>query len=273
MPLITVHGTSLYYEDTGGDGEPVLFLHGFLFDGRQFEAQISALRGRYRCVALDFRGQGRSAASPGGYQIEQLTADVLAAIRQLGLGPLHLAGLSMGGFAGLRIAARHPGLLKSLTLLNTSAGPHNPAKVVSHLALTAVGRVAGVSVPLVVSRVEAELYGAPFRGDPAHDAQRQQWRQRWAQADRAALAKTMMGIALRPGVRDELADIKMPVLIIAGGADTSLPPALSRQMHSLIAGSRLVELPGVGHSSPIEAPDAVTKALTEFLATAGGGSQ
>jgi 3-oxoadipate enol-lactonase len=48
MPLITVHGTSLYYEDTGGDGEPVLLLHGFLFDGRQFEAQIAALRGSYR---------------------------------------------------------------------------------------------------------------------------------------------------------------------------------------------------------------------------------
>jgi 3-oxoadipate enol-lactonase len=273
MPQITVHGTSLYYEDTGGDGEPVLFLHGFLFDGRQFEAQIAALRDSYRCVALDFRGQGRSAAPSRGYQIEQLTADVLAAIRELDLGPLHLAGLSMGGFAGLRIAARHPGLLRSLTLLNTSASPHNPAKVISHLALTAVGRVAGVSVPLVVSRVEAELYGAPFLVDPAHDAQRQEWRQRWARADRAALAKTMLGIAFRPGVLDELADIKIPVLIIAGAADVSLPPAQSRQMHSLIPGSRLVELPGVGHSSVIEDPGGVTKALTEFLAGAGGGSR
>ena len=273
MPKITVHGASLYYEDTGGDGEPVLFLHGFLFDGRQFEAQIAALRDSHRCVALDFRGQGRSADSPGGYQIEQLTADVLAVIRELELGPLHLAGLSMGGFVGLRIAARHPGLLRSLTLLKTSAGPHNPAKVLSHLLLTAVGRIAGVSLPLVVSRVEAELYGAPFRDEPAHDAQRLEWRERWAHADRAALAKTMLGIAFRPSVRDELADIKIPVLIIAGGADVSLPPAQSRQMHSLIPGSRLVELPGVGHSSPIEDPGAVTNALTGFLTEAGGGNR
>jgi 3-oxoadipate enol-lactonase len=197
---------------------------------------------------------------------------VLAVIRELGLAPLHLAGLSMGGFAGLRIAARHPGLLKSLTLLNTSASAHTPGKVLSHLVLTAVGRVAGVSLPLVVSRVEAEMYGAPFLSDPANDAQRQQWRQRWAQADRAALAKTMLGIAFRPGVRDELADIKIPVLIIAGGADVSLPPAQSRLIHSLIPRSRLVDLPGVGHSSPVEDPAGVTKALSEFLATAGGGS-
>jgi 3-oxoadipate enol-lactonase len=273
MPLITVHGTGLYYEDTGGDGEPVLFLHGFLFDGRQFEAQIAALRGSHRCVTLDFRGQGRSAASPGGYQIEQLTADVVAVIRELGLAPLHLAGLSMGGFAGLRIAGRHPGLLRSLTLLNTSASAHAPGKVLPHLVLTAVGRVTGVSLRPVVSRVEAELYGAPFLSDPARDAERQQWRQRWARADRAALAKTMLGIAFRPGVRDELAGIKVPVLIIAGGADTSLPPAQSRLIHSLIPGSRLVELPGVGHSSPIEDPAGVTKALTEFLAAAADGSQ
>ena len=46
MPVIRVHGADLYYEDTGGSGEPVLFLHGFLFDGRQYEAQSAALRGR-----------------------------------------------------------------------------------------------------------------------------------------------------------------------------------------------------------------------------------
>ena len=81
MPVIRVHGADLHYEDTGGTGEPVLFLHGFLFDGRQYEAQVAALRDQYRCLTLDFRGQGRSAASRGGYQTEQLTADVLAAGR------------------------------------------------------------------------------------------------------------------------------------------------------------------------------------------------
>ena len=80
----------------------------------------------------------------------------------------------------------------------------------------------------------------------------------------------MLGIVLRPDVRDELGDIRAPTLIIAGASDTSLPPRFSREMHSLIAGSQLVELPGIGHSSPIEDPDGVTRALLEFLATHPG---
>jgi pimeloyl-ACP methyl ester carboxylesterase len=270
MPVIRVHGTHLHYEDTGGSGEPVLFLHGFLFDGRQYEAQVAALGNQYRCLTLDFRGQGRSAASPGGYQTEQLTADVLAVIRALGIAPVHLAGLSMGGFAAMRIAARQPAAVRSLILLNTSAAAHPRGKVPGHLALTAVGRVAGVSGRLLTSRIEAEMYGPAFRGDPAGASQREAWNRRWARADRPALAKTMLGIMLRPDVRGELGDIRAPTLIIAGGADTSLPPRFSHEMHSLIAGSQLVELPGTGHSSPIEDPDGVTMALREFLAAYPG---
>ncbi len=270
MPVIRVHGTDLHYEDTGGSGEPVLFLHGFLFDGRQYEAQVAALRDQYRCLTLDFRGQGRSAAPPGGYQTEQLTADVLAVIRALGVAPVHLAGLSMGGFAAMRIAARQPAAVRSLILLNTSAAAHPRSKVPGHLALTGVGRVAGVSGRLLTSRIEAEMYGPAFRGDPAGASQREAWNRRWARADRPALAKTMLGIMLRPDIRGELGDIRAPTLIIAGGADTSLPPRFSHEMHSLIAGSQLVELPGTGHSSPIEDPDGVTRALREFLAAHPG---
>jgi pimeloyl-ACP methyl ester carboxylesterase len=270
MPVIRVHGTDLHYDDTGGSGEPVLFLHGFLFDGRQYDAQVAALRDQYRCLTLDFRGQGRSAASRGGYQTEQLTADVLAVIRTLGIAPVHLAGLSMGGFAALRIAAREPAAVRSLTLLNTSAAAHPRGKVPGHLALTAVGRVAGLSGRLLTSRIEAEMYGAAFRDDPGRAGQREVWRQRWARADRPAVAQTMLGIVLRPDVRAELGDIRAPTLIIAGAADTSLPPRFSREMQSLIAGSELVELPGAGHSSPIEDPDGVTRALREFLAAHPG---
>ncbi|HEY5354217.1 MAG TPA: alpha/beta hydrolase [Streptosporangiaceae bacterium] len=270
MPVIRVHGTDLHYADTGGSGEPVLFLHGFLFDGRQFDAQVAALRDQYRCLTLDFRGQGRSASSPGGYQTEQLTADVLAVIRALGIAPVHLAGLSMGGFAAMRIAAREPAVVRSLILLNTSAAAHPRAKVPGHLALTAVGRLAGLSGRLLTSRIEAEMYGAAFRGDPGRAGQREIWSQRWARADRAAVAKTMLGIVLRPDIRAELGDIRAPTLIIAGAADTSLPPRFSREMQSLIAGSQLVELPGAGHSSPVEDPDGVTRALREFLAARSG---
>jgi 3-oxoadipate enol-lactonase len=260
-----VRGADLFVEDSSGRGEPILFLHGFLFDGRQFDAQVDALRARYRCVTLDFRGQGRSSSARGGYQIEQHTADVLAVIRRLDIAPVHLVGVSMGGFVGLRIAAREPGLLRALMLLNTSAAAHARTKVPKQLALAAVARFAGFSLPVIRSGIEAEMYGEAFRTDPMRAPEREVWRQRWALADRRTLVRTLLGIMVRPDVRDELGEVTVPTLVIAGGADVSLPARYSREIHSLIAGSRYVELPDIGHSSPVEDPSGVAHALSQFL--------
>jgi 3-oxoadipate enol-lactonase len=263
--LASVHGADLFVQDTGGPGEPVLFLHGFLFDGRMYDAQIAALRDTFRCVTVDFRGQGRSTSARGGYQMEQHTADVLAVLRRLELAPVHVVGLSMGGFVGLRLAARQPQLLRSLTLLNSSAAAHPRSKLPRQLALAAVARVAGLSPSFVLAGVEEEMYGAAFRADPGRADVRETWRARWAAADRSSLVATLLGFMVRPDLRAELADITTPTLIVAGGADASLPPAYSAEMHELIGGSRYVALPGVGHSSPVEAPDEVTGMLRGFL--------
>lgn len=261
-----VHGADLFVEDFGGAGEPVVFLHGFLFDGRQF-AQVEALREDYRCITIDFRGQGRSGPARGGFQIEQQAADVLEVLRQLEVDRVHLVGLSMGGFVAMRLAARNPERIRSLTLVNTSAAPHARSKFPKQLALAAVARVTGVSPPPIMAGTESEMYGEAFRHDPATAEVRDEWRARWARADRAALVGTLLGFMIRPDMRPELPGITAPTLIIAGAADASLPPRYSHEMHELIPSSRLVEVPRAGHSSPVEAPEQVTQALREFLAS------
>jgi pimeloyl-ACP methyl ester carboxylesterase len=235
-----------------------------------FDAQVAALRDEARCVTVDFRGQGRSAPARRGFQVEQQAADVVAVVRRLGLAPVHLVGLSMGGFVAMRLAARMPELVRSVALLNTSAAPHPQPKVPTLLALAGVARLAGVRGPLL-PRVEAELYAAGFRTDPARAPEREAWRRRWAAADRSSLVRTLLGFLVRPDMRPELGDVTAPTLVVAGGADASLPPAFGREIHRLVPGSRYVELPGVGHSSPVEAPGEVTRVLTEFLAQVRGG--
>jgi len=266
MSMMSVHGADLFVDDGGGDGPPVLFMHGFLFDGRQFQAQVDALRGDYRCVTIDFRGQGRSRPARGGYQLERQAADVVSVIRRLGLASVHLVGLSMGGFVGMRLAARQPELVRSLTLINTSAAPHARLKHPKHASLAAVARMVGLS-PLTAA-VEQEMYGPDFLGDPQREQERQVWRARWAAADRASLVRGLLGFLVRPDMRPELGDIAAPTLVIAGAQDVSLPAHYSREMHGLIRGSRYVELARVGHSSPVEAPEEVTHALASFLADA-----
>lgn len=263
--VMRLREVDLYVEDTGGPGEAILFLHGFFFDGRMYDAQVAALKDRYRCLTLDFRGQGRSGASARGYQLEQLTADVLAVIRRLELAPVHLVGLSMGGWVALRIAAREPHLVRSLTLLNSSATAHPRSKLPKYLFLAGVARLIGPEPAPVLAGIEGEMYGARFRSDPARANARETWRRRWADADRTSLARTMLGFMLRPDIRDELPGVVAPTLIVTGEYDAALSPSLSREMQFLIPDARLVVLPGVGHSSTLEDPDGVTEALDVFL--------
>src|SRR6185369_4898317 len=99
------------------------------WSGRMFDAQVAALESRFRCISFDHRGQGQSEVTETGYTMDELTADALALIQALGAAPCHFVGLSMGGFVGMRLAARYPALIRSLSLLETSAGPEPLFKV------------------------------------------------------------------------------------------------------------------------------------------------
>src|ERR1700737_4126017 len=98
MPRIAVNGAELHFEDTGGPGAPVVFSHGLLMSGRMFDAQIAALRVRFRCIAFDHRGQGRSPPPASGYAPETVAEDAAPLLRSLSLIPCHFVGHSMGGF-------------------------------------------------------------------------------------------------------------------------------------------------------------------------------
>jgi pimeloyl-ACP methyl ester carboxylesterase len=111
MATFIRHGATIHYTDTRPPGDrpeaaTLFFGHGLLFSAWMFHHQIAALRGQFRCVAIDWRGHGESWASESGYDMDTLTDDALALIGLLGVAPVHYVGLSMGGFVGLRIAAR-----------------------------------------------------------------------------------------------------------------------------------------------------------------------
>ena len=138
MPTIELADTTLYYEDTGpgSTGETIAFSHGLLWNTTLFAAQIEALRARYRCLAWDHRGQGRSAPEPRHcIGMELVWKDAVLLLEKLGTGPVHFCGLSMGGFVGMRMGARRPDLVRSLLLLETSADPEPVANVARYRTL------------------------------------------------------------------------------------------------------------------------------------------
>ena len=269
MPLLAVNGVQVNVEDTGApagnpDAATVVLGHGLLFSTTMWRHQVEALRATYRCVAIDWRGQGRTPATDSGYDMETLYADAVAVIEGLGVGPVHYAGLSMGGFVGQRIAARRPDLLRSLTLLDTSADPEDPDAVGQYRLLGRLWRVVGWR-PLR-SRVAPIMFTPAFLKTAAGKEVVAQWTAEIDSQTRRGITRAVFGVLERDGVADEVGRITAPTLVIVGADDSATKQPKSEALAAAIPGARLEVLPGIGHISTLEAPDAVNALLLEFLA-------
>ncbi|HVP59876.1 MAG TPA: alpha/beta fold hydrolase [Myxococcaceae bacterium] len=260
---IVCNGVQLAVEDSGGGGQTVLFSHGLLYSLRMWDAQVATLRARFRCVAYDHRGQGQSEAPPTGMDMDTLADDVAALIDSLHIAPVHFVGLSMGGFVGMRLAARRPDLVRSLALLDTSAGPEPPGNVPRYRRMEWVARWLGVRP--VVGRVLAIMHGESARRDPARAADLGRWREHLLRLDRVAMPRAVEGVLRREAATPLLARIRCPTLVLVGEEDTATVPARAEEIAEGIAGARLVRIPRAGHMSPIDAPEAVTAELRAFL--------
>ena len=264
MPFLSVNGTRLWVEDTGGDGAPVVFSHGLLWSTRLFDAQVAALRGRYRCIAYDHRGQGRSDVPPGRgvVTIEECYADAVALIEALTLGTVHGVGLSIGGFVGMRLAARRPDLVRSLALLETSADPEPEANRPRYRLLATVVRCLGARP--AATRVMPIMFGRTFLTDPSRAGEWARWRA-FLVGNRRAIWRAVYGVVERAGVADELPGITAPTLVVVGDEDVATVPANAERIAARIPGARLVLVRGAGHGSSVEQPTQVNAALISFL--------
>ncbi len=271
MPTFTRDGATIHYTDTQPpparpDTPTIFFGHGLLFSGWMFHPQIGALQNDYRCVAIDWRGQGDSAATKDGYDMDTLAADAVALIEHLGVAPVHYVGLSMGGFIGQRIAARRPELIRTLSLLDTSAGPEDPDKVKRYKLLGGIYRVTGI--PPLRKQVLPIMFGPTFLSDPAGRPVIAEWERRLTRSRRSGVSKAVMGVANRLPI-DDIDRIKAPTLVIVGVDDVATPPHKSQLIAERIPGAHLEQIPACGHTSTLEQPETVTALLRNFLTQNG----
>lgn len=264
MPELAVNGTTLYYEDTGpgSTGQTIAFSHGLLWGTELFAPQIAALRDRYRCVAWDHRGQGKSASDHRHtIDMELVWADAVALLEKLVAEPVHFCGLSMGGFVAMRLGARRPDLVRSLLLLETSADPEPTEHLARYRLMVAAQRWLG---PWSVKRRVPEIMlGKTMRSDPARRDEVERYAELMVRRRDAWRATN--GVIDRGGIYHELGRIACPTLVLVGEEDVATPPAKAERIAAAIPNARLVRIPGAGHSSTIEQPASVTAALEGFL--------
>ncbi|HET8891404.1 MAG TPA: alpha/beta hydrolase [Candidatus Angelobacter sp.] len=269
MPTIKVNGVNLFYKESGSGPETIIFSHGLLMDHTMFEPQRAAFEKQYRVIAYDHRAQGQSEDIGRGYDMSTIADDATMLIRTLKAAPCHFVGLSMGGFAGMRVAAHHPELIRTLTLMNTTGDREKLSNRIRYNLLAQMVKIVGPGpfTPIAVK----ELFGRSTRRSAEKRAMLDTWTAKLRARPRN-IAPSLQAVMNRRQFRaDEMAAIRCPTLIIAGEDDTAQPPRNSQSLAAGIRGARMICIPGAGHSSSLEQPEAVIAAMQEFFARAEAG--
>ena len=266
MGNFTFDGLAVDYFDDGAGEQAVVFVHGFPFRASMWEPQIPvALEAGWRVVAPDLPGFGRSdvPADRSAYSIDGYADLVAGLVGELGLGPVVLVGLSMGGYIALAVARRHPEVLAGLVLADTRADPDTPAGRQTRSDQQALVEERGDVTPLVdglLIRILAEA-------GPRH-------------AEVGALLGDMMRSTAPAGWigaleamkqrRDQTAllpSISVPTLVVVGEADALAPVDVAEAMAKAIPNARLEIVPDAGHVANLENPDVFNRVFSEFLST------
>lgn len=262
MPSTTIDGTTINYTDTGGNATPVVLLHAFPLNSGQWEDQIDALSDRFRFIAPDLKGFGGSDAPEDGsaYSMDDYADSVAGLLDHLGLQKVVLVGLSMGGYIAFAVLHRHRDRVSALVLADTRAEEDPPEGKEKRTKQQAMVRSEGTS-SLIDALTGALIAEATLSSKPdVVDRLR-----KLMDNPPAGFVGALEAMKKRPDSSGELAAIDVPTLVIVGEKDGVTPPDAARKLNDAISGSRLVEIPGVGHLSNLEDPGAFTGALGEFL--------
>ncbi|UVE18933.1 alpha/beta hydrolase [Pseudomonas sp. LS44] len=257
MSYFDYQGCQLHYEEYG-HGAPVLLVHGLGSSTLDWEYQIPALSPHYRVIALDVRGHGRSAKPRERYSIAGFAEDVAGLIEHLGVGPVHLVGISMGGMIGFQVGADYPALLKSLTIVNS--GPEVKAKKPSDYLMIAQRWT--LSHLLSLEKIGKGLGRIQFP-KPEQAELRSKIEQRWPRNDKRAYNASLNAI-IGWGVREHLARITCPTLVIS--ADHDYTPVAQKEAYvQELPNARLVVIDDSRHATPLDQPERFNTTLLDFL--------
>lgn len=257
--------TIAYLDSAPGDStlRTYVLLHAFPLGANQWEPQMRHIPAGWRLITPDLRGFGGSTEldSLSEPAVADYAADVEDLLAELSVPRAVIGGLSMGGYAALALLQAAPQLFEGLVLADTRATADTPEGRANRRTMLALVDREGPSG--VARELMPKLLGKTTReGNPEVEAQvRRLIKQQSPAAIRGAIQRMMH----RPDSSALLPHVTVPTLVIVGDEDELTPPEESRRMAEAVPGATLVTIPGAGHLSNLEQPDAFTAALNGFL--------
>lgn len=262
MPYINLNKTDCYYEDSGGQGDVILFLHGLFLDGRMFASQVEALKDKYRCICLDWRSQGRSEIAKFGHDADGLVNDIKVLIEKLNIANCHIVGVSVGGVIAIRLAAQFPKIVKSIVGIGSAANGENIETLNRYEQIMASFAQNGpVSV---IDTLMPLIFGPDFNQNPARKADFDNWRNHILANNGLGVGRAAAPILRRVDIFHMLSEVKCPSLFIVGEFDYVNNVEKCKKIVDGIKGAKMHILQNSGHTPPIENPTALNEVLQGF---------
>lgn len=271
MPTVRANNLNLHYEQQGS-GEPLILIPFLTADYACYAFQVAEYAKHFTCISLDLRGTGESDKPEGAYTTEDLADDVAAFMRALRIEKAHVSGLSLGGAVGMWLAAKHPAMVKSLSL--HSGWPKTDLYVKTFIENLQVFAKTVNNVPEMV--VKALL---PWCLSPELFAARADYIQSLADFVRSRPAQTVASFmqqsnaVLTHDVESQLQRITAPTLITFGRLDLVTSTRFAEPMKTKIRNSEVHVFEGCSHAPIYEKVEEFNqKTLGFLLQHAGAGT-
>ncbi len=248
---IKVDDIELYYE-VHGEGEPIIFSHGWMGECPVWNSQIEFFSKKYKVIAYDHRGHGKSDKPKANYSVETLSNDLYSLIQGLDLKKVTLVGHAMGGMTALTFALNHPDKVSKLVLVGTTAKQSLSMRlslwimmhIFSYESFIQIGINHNFSQPTEQTRKEAFNRAIKTPKPVAYECLKE---------------------SKNYDIRDRVSEIKIPTLIIVGENDKSTPIEMSQYLNREIEGSKLKIIPQSKHIVMIDKPKELNEIIEEFI--------
>nr|TFG52515.1 MAG: 3-oxoadipate enol-lactonase [Hyphomicrobiales bacterium] len=252
------NGIEFHYNVEGPEDAPwLIFSNSLATDVSMWDQQIAALKTKFRIFTYDQRGHGETDVPAGAYNFDMLAADVIGLMDALSIARAHFCGLSMGGITGQALIQKYPERFDKLIICDCAAAS-NPAGAAQWAERIADAKQGGMDALVDITVGRWFSPEALENNAPVVDKVRQMIRKTPVNGF-IGCASALSDFDFKAG----LGEIKAPTLLIAGTKDAAFPGV--KFLNGAIPGSKMVGIEGAGHLSNLEAPEAFTRALTDFL--------
>jgi 3-oxoadipate enol-lactonase len=249
------------YDDVG-TGLPIVFLHAFPLDRTMWVPQIEPIsKAGFRVIALDLPEFGGTSADKQGFTIDRGSDLVAAFLEALEIKKVVVVGLSMGGYVAMSLARRHSGMLAGMILADTRAAPDVPHvranrdKLISAVQMNGPSAAADAMLP--------NLFSEPTR--TTNPALIESVQQITLRQSASGLIAGLRALRDRPDAAPALENVAVPILVLVGEFDTVTPLLAAARIAGTVRKSNLSHIPGAGHLSNLENPEAFNAAVIGFL--------